>query len=127
RVAGVPLSVGIGLGETVLRFGERVAVNGRGEAQGAYRPMDRYRALALGVATTGAARVGLGATVRHVTSTDAILLRDDGVATTNVWGFTFDAGLLAEADVARLLGRPTLGPLHPALTVAAGYAQVNLG
>jgi hypothetical protein len=129
RVAGLPLAVGAGLGQTVLRFGERIAVDEHGEALGAYEPVDRYRALGVGAATTGAVRVGVGGTVRHVTSTDRVLVEDARVATTSVWGFTFDLGVLAEADVTRLLGRPRLSlalPLQPSLTVAAGYAQTNL-
>ncbi|HLT48669.1 MAG TPA: hypothetical protein VK002_15650 [Rubricoccaceae bacterium] len=130
RVGGLPLAVGVGLGQTALRFGERVAVDERGAALGSYEPVDRYRALALGAATTGAVRVGVGATVRHVTSTDRVLVASDGVRTEDIWGLTFDLGLLAEADVARLLGRPRLPfgvPVQPALSVAVGYAQANLG
>ena len=127
RVAGLPLTVGVGLGETALRFGERMAVDERGAAVGSYEPVDRYRALALGAATTGAARVGIGATVRYITSTDRVLVQDDGVRTKDIWGFTFDLGALAEADVTRLLGKPRLGVLQPALSVAVGYAQENLG
>jgi hypothetical protein len=104
-----------------------VAVDDAGATLGAYEPMDRYRALALGAATTGAARIGGGVAVRHITSTDRVLTKRDGVTTTNVWGFSLDLGLLAEADVARLLGQPHLGPVRPALTVAVGYAQANLG
>src|SRR5690606_1343586 len=118
RVGGLPLAVGVGLGQTALRFGERVAVDERGAALGSYEPVDRYRALALGAATTGAVRVGVGATVRHVTSTDRVLVASDGVRTEDIWGLTFDLGLLAEADVARLLGRPRLplgAPVQPAL------------
>ncbi|MDX1421311.1 MAG: hypothetical protein R3181_15200 [Rubricoccaceae bacterium] len=127
RPAGLPLAIGVGLAETALRFGERVVVDAEGAPLGAYEPTDRYYALALGAATTGAARVGVGATVRHVRSTDRVVLGEDGVETANVWGFTFDLGLLAEADVTRLLGEPPLGRLRPALSVAAGYAQTNIG
>jgi hypothetical protein len=124
---GLPLTAGVGLGHTALRFGERVAVDDEGTPLGAYEPVDRYYALSVGAATTGAARVGLGLTGRLVTSTDRVVVSDDGVATTNIWGFTFDVGLLAEADVARLLGRPRLGPVRPAASVSAGYAQKNIG
>jgi hypothetical protein len=72
-------------------------------------------------------RVGVGTAVRHVTSTDRVVVKGRGLETTDVWGFTFDLGLLAEADVARLAGRPRLGPVEPVFTVSAGYAQTNVG
>ena len=55
--------MGVGLGETALRFGERTVVSQTGDAQATYEPVDRYRALALGAATTGPVRLGLGATL----------------------------------------------------------------
>lgn len=129
RVAGLPLTVGAGLAQTALRFGEHVAVDEQGAPLGAYEPVDRYRALAVGAGTTGAVRVGFGAAARHVTSTDRVRVEGEQLSTTSVWGFTFDLGLLAEADVTRLLGRPRLGGalgLQPSLAVSAGYAQTNL-
>ena len=127
QAAGVPLTVGVGIGQTALRFGERTVVNAQGESVGGYEPVDRYRALGLGVATTGPVRLGLGTTVRHVVSTDRVTVDEQGVETSNVWGLTFDAGFMAEADVMALVGQPTMGGLRPALSVSAGYSQANIG
>ncbi|NNF57898.1 MAG: hypothetical protein HKN04_06620 [Rhodothermaceae bacterium] len=127
KVLGTPLTVGVGLAQTALRFGERAAINAQGESIGAYEPVDRFRALALGAATTGPVRLGLGATARHVVSTDRAVVEADGISTSNIWGITFDLGLLADADVTALLGHPTLGVLRPALSISAGYAQANIG
>src|SRR5690606_18613615 len=108
RVAGLPLAVGVGLGQTALRFGERVAVDERGAALGSYEPVDRYRALALGAATTGAVPAAVGAPVPHVTSTARVLVASAGVRTEDIWGLPSDLGLLAEAAAARPPGRPRL-------------------
>lgn len=127
RPLGVPLVAGIGLGQTALQFSERVLVDDVGEAVGAYQPRDRYRALSLGVATAGAARVGIGTTVRYVSSTDRASIENERLAVSEVRGLTFDIGMLGEADIARLLGHPAIGRIQPSLTVAVGYAQSNMG
>ena len=127
RSLGVPLVAGIGLAQTALQFSERVVVDDVGEAVASYQPRDRYRALSMGLATTGAARIGIGTTIRHVSSTDRASMDNEGVSVSNVRGITVDVGVLAEADVARLLGSATIGRLQPSLSVAVGYAQSNIG
>ncbi len=127
RPRGLPVSLGVGLGETALRFGELTVVSETGLAQASYEPVDRYRALALGAATTGSVRVGLGGTARHVTSTDRAEFVEGRAEVSSLYGFTFDLGLLAEADVAALLGRPRLGSVRLALSLATGYAQTHIG
>ncbi len=127
RPLGVPLVAGIGLGQTTLHFSDLVVVNELGEAVASYQPRDMYRALSLGVATAGAARVGIGTTVRYVTTTDRASLENESLAVSSLRGFTFDLGVLAEADITRLLGHPSFWRIQPTLSVAMGYAQSNIG
>ena len=127
RPLGIPFVAGIGLAQTALQFSERVLVDEFGEAIASYQPRDMYRALSLGVATTGAARLGIGATTRYVTSTDGASIENERLTVSSLHGFTLDLGVLAEADITRLLGRPSFGRVQPTLSVAAGYAQSNIG
>ena len=127
RPLGMPLVAGIGLGQTALQFGERVMVDDLGEAIGSYKPRDRYRALSIGVASAGAARIGMGTTVRYVSSTDRASVENERLAVSNLRGFTFDLGVLAEADITRLLGQPSFGRIRPTLSIGAGYDQSNIG
>lgn len=92
-----------------------------------YAPTDRFRSLSLGVGTTGVVRVAMGATGRYVTSTDVPVWDGTAFHVGRLRGVTFDGGVLAQADVAALAGRPTVAGLAPALDVATGYAQTNVG
>ncbi len=127
RPLGLPLVAGVGLGQTALQFNERIFVDEAGVPVASYHPRDRYRALSLGVATAGAARVGIGTTVRHVSSTDRASFENDRLFISQLRGVTFDVGLLAEADVTRMLGNPAVGRLLPSLSIAVGYAQSSIG
>lgn len=127
RPKGVPVVAGVGLAQTALNFSDRLVVDDTGQAVASYQPRDRYRALSLGVATAGAARVGIGSTARFITSTDRAIVENERLSVSNLRGFTFDVGVLAEADFARMLGHPSIGGIRPTLSVAAGYAQSNIG
>ncbi len=124
---GVPLVAGIGLGQTALNFSERIFVDDAGQTIASYQPRDRYHALSVGVATAGAARIGIGTTARYISSTDRARMENDELAVSSLRGFTFDAGVLAEADISRILGQPSIGSVQPTFSVAAGYSQSSIG
>jgi hypothetical protein len=115
------LSLGVGLAQGAMSGEARTLGDGT-----RYEPTDRYRALGVGVATTGALRASVGATARYVTSTDAPVWTGASFEVGQLRGATVDLGALASADVAALAGLPALGALRPALDLTAGYAQTNL-
>lgn len=127
RSNNIPLTVGIGLAQTALRFGDRVFVGEDGNALATYEPQDRYRALSLGAATTGAVRIGLGGTFRHITTTDQATYADNSLDVTRLSGVSFDMGVLVNADVTRLLGVSSADMFYPDLKVSIGYSQTNIG
>jgi hypothetical protein len=49
------------------------------------------------------------------------------LAVSTLHGFTLDLGILAEADITRLMGNPQIGRVQPELSVAIGYAQSSIG
>jgi hypothetical protein len=127
-VRGLPLTVGASYARATMGYGES-AIAG---TEATYEPTDRYQALSLGAATTGAVRVALGATGRYVTSTDRAILSDGHPKVYQLHGLTADVGAAVSADVAALLGRPAfalplVGRLRPALDLTAGYAQTHVG
>ncbi|HLA64161.1 MAG TPA: hypothetical protein VK610_07015, partial [Rhodothermales bacterium] len=129
RPFGMPLSVGASYTRAAMGYGTQTIAG----TEATYRPTDRYDALSLGAATTGAVRVAFGATGRYVSSTDRAVARDDGAADVNaVRGVTMDLGVAVSADAMQLAGRPqftlpVVGRLRPALEATVGYTQAHLG
>lgn len=116
------LAGGVALAQGTMRGTPRTLADGS-----TYAPGDRFRSLSLGVGTTGAVRLAVGATGRYVTSTDVPVWDGDSFEVGQLRGVTADVGVLVQADVAALAGRPTVAGLAPSLDVTAGYAQTNIG
>ncbi|MDX1439308.1 MAG: hypothetical protein R3284_05345 [Rubricoccaceae bacterium] len=127
RDSGLPLAAGVGLAQTALHFGDRIFVNDEGEAVDSYEPLDRYYALSLGAATTGPLRLGIGSTVRHISTTDRVTFDGETASATTLSGFSFDVGALAQADITSLFGNPLLGTASPRVVASVGYSQSNIG
>jgi hypothetical protein len=125
---GVPLTLGVALAWTSMDYGERSLQGTRAT----YAPIDRFAAFSIGGATRGAVRVALGATVRHLSTTDRVTVRNGRASVSSRRGVTADLGLAASADIAAAVGSPEFalpgaGRLRPALEVTAGYAQTHVG
>lgn len=120
RFGGLTLGVGAAQGE--LRGETRTLGDGT-----VFTPSDRYRALGLGVATTGPLRVAFGATGRAITTSDAPSWTGERYATGTLRGASLDLGVAATADLAALAGRPRLGAFTPHAELRAGYAQTHIG
>jgi hypothetical protein len=125
---GVPLTFGAALAWTSMDYGDR-SLQG---TQDTYAPIDRFAALSVGGATRGAVRVAMGATVRHLSTTDRVTVSNGRASVSSRRGVTADLGLAASADLAAVAGSPEFalpgdGRLRPALEITAGYAQTHVG
>lgn len=116
-----PLTVGLGAARGELRGDARILGDGT-----PYQPTDRYRALSIGVATTGPVRGALGVTGRHITTTDAPVFDGDRFNATELTGATVDVGAALAADVDALVALPAIGALRPDAEVRAAYAQTHI-
>lgn len=117
-----PVAVGVGVGAGTMRSTARTLSDGT-----LYAPADRFRSLSLGAATRGNVRAAIGTTGRYVTSTDVPRWDGDSFSTGQLRGFTFDAGVQAQADIAALAGHPSVGGVAPTLDLTVGYAQTHIG
>lgn len=116
------LALGLGLATGALSGDARTLGDGT-----PFDPTDRFTALGASVGTRGAVRVALGATARFVSSTDAPVYDGARFTVGRLRGATADLGVLLAADIARLVGRPSIGRFSPALDVTVGYAQTHIG
>lgn len=116
-----PLAMGVGTAQGELVGEPRTLGDGT-----PYQPMDRYRALGVGVATRGPIRLAAGITGRHITTTDAPVFDGERFSSLELGGASLDVGVAASADIGALTTLPTLGSVEPALTVRAGYGQTHI-
>lgn len=116
-----PITLGVGAASGQMQGELRTLGDGT-----PYQPTDRYRALAVGVSTRGPVRVAVGATGRHISTTDAPVFDGARYTTRKLRGGTLDLGVAVSADLDDLARLPRLGPLEPSVEVRAGYAQTHI-